>query len=772
MPTYSDHSETIGRFRIGWITLAISALATAATASVDPPHYLVQPLQIDDELTAGAVDLVFDDEHRLFLLRPSNNAVVRLERDGFDFVTDVWQDDYAEPIDGEGNCSDLGAGRSTFCFDCDENLLYLYRPMTNATSIEFVGGTLVMPRTSGQLGLYRTSLHLWYVCGATTGPGEPAEIAEFNITPDAEGAFGLAFKAGLAMVVGGVQTDDREEGVGSRTGSGSGGGGPYPGEDEEWDLGDSSGYESLGADIAVADFDQDTSQDLIVLHPDEDAASFLAFIELTGTADVPGGALFGRPISFTTVDAPVHVTAGDFNGDGANDVAIIGSAPVAQLHLGDGAGNFTIGETIPLSGEAAAMEALDIEGDGRFELLISGGTELDDGWLLVAGLASDGDPFAQAFAFDGLLSAIAIDEIGIPRAGANAAVIERIPGIIVNELNLWGLDAGGMGKFPPELYSPVDIAIGVTHLIAADEDGQVFCWGADGYGESTVPTDIGPVSHVAAAPYFSVALQDDGTVRCWGRNNFGQLDVPDDLGPVQAISANSYNTAVVQMDGSVRVWGANQEGQADVPDDLIEVIDVACGVEHTVVLQADGTVRCWGHNIFGQCDVPSDLGSAVAIAAGTVTSLALLEDGTVRCWGDNFLCNMPSDLSNVVSIDAGDYHAAALLADGSVVCWGNNSAGQLNVPANLPSVARIACGKSSTIAHVVDDIFMERVHWLEIQLQSGIPADLNGDGRVDGADLTILLAYWGKTGAADLNNDGQIDGGDLTILLAAWTDFG
>ncbi len=53
------------------------------------------------------------------------------------------------------------------------------------------------------------------------------------------------------------------------------------------------------------------------------------------------------------------------------------------------------------------------------------------------------------------------------------------------------------------------------------------------------------------------------------------------------------------------------------------------------------------------------------------------------------------------------------------------------------------------------------------------PADLNGDGIVNGADLTILLAAWGPCppkGAcpADLNGDSVVDGADLTILLAAW----
>lgn len=51
------------------------------------------------------------------------------------------------------------------------------------------------------------------------------------------------------------------------------------------------------------------------------------------------------------------------------------------------------------------------------------------------------------------------------------------------------------------------------------------------------------------------------------------------------------------------------------------------------------------------------------------------------------------------------------------------------------------------------------------------PADINGDGNVDGADLAALLSQWGASGFsnADLNGDGKVDGEDLATLLANWT---
>lgn len=50
------------------------------------------------------------------------------------------------------------------------------------------------------------------------------------------------------------------------------------------------------------------------------------------------------------------------------------------------------------------------------------------------------------------------------------------------------------------------------------------------------------------------------------------------------------------------------------------------------------------------------------------------------------------------------------------------------------------------------------------------PADLNGDGLVNGSDLTTVLSAWGTSDpSADINNDGLVNGVDLTALLAAWT---
>jgi len=50
--------------------------------------------------------------------------------------------------------------------------------------------------------------------------------------------------------------------------------------------------------------------------------------------------------------------------------------------------------------------------------------------------------------------------------------------------------------------------------------------------------------------------------------------------------------------------------------------------------------------------------------------------------------------------------------------------------------------------------------------------DLNGDGSVGAADLSILLGAWGACGDpcnADLNGDGAVGAADLSVLLGAWS---
>ncbi|MFM1935929.1 MAG: hypothetical protein RI990_888 [Planctomycetota bacterium] len=75
-------------------------------------------------------------------------------------------------------------------------------------------------------------------------------------------------------------------------------------------------------------------------------------------------------------------------------------------------------------------------------------------------------------------------------------------------------------------------------------------------------------------------------------------------------------------------------------------------------------------------------------------------------------------------------------------------------------------GSGSLVEAGVDDV---RVSGFEVDCVPTRRADLNGDGRVDGADLGIMLGRWGVNDpVVDLNGDGLVDGLDLGLLIADW----
>ena len=65
--------------------------------------------------------------------------------------------------------------------------------------------------------------------------------------------------------------------------------------------------------------------------------------------------------------------------------------------------------------------------------------------------------------------------------------------------------------------------------------------------------------------------------------------------------------------------------------------------------------------------------------------------------------------------------------------------------------------------HMIDCIEAQDI------IDAGVQGDLNGDGKVDGADLGLALAGWG-TPSGDVNGDGNTDGADLGLILAAWSN--
>lgn len=94
-----------------------------------------------------------------------------------------------------------------------------------------------------------------------------------------------------------------------------------------------------------------------------------------------------------------------------------------------------------------------------------------------------------------------------------------------------------------------------------------------------------------------------------------------------------------------------------------------------------------------------------------------------------------------------------------------------DVPLALPTVLPTGGVANLLISGTVTQVTTESALDAEIIAEGTlreVVGDLNGNGAVDAADLTILLGNWGGSGLGDLNGDGTVGAADLTALLNAW----
>jgi FG-GAP-like repeat len=118
----------------------------------------------------------------------------------------------------------------------------------------------------------------------------------------------------------------------------------------------------------LRDFNKDGRLDLAVSAPDDDKIQ-IYFGDGKGNFSAPPTGVEGVPNSF-------GMASGDLNGDGNLDMAIVcpskppGTAQIAVL-LGDGSGNFSV-SSVPMRGQPVSVQVGDMNGDGKLDLVVAG----------------------------------------------------------------------------------------------------------------------------------------------------------------------------------------------------------------------------------------------------------------------------------------------------------------------------------------------------------------------------------------------------------------
>lgn len=123
---------------------------------------------------------------------------------------------------------------------------------------------------------------------------------------------------------------------------------------------------------AIRDFNGDGLPDVLIL---EDETSELAIV----LGDRTQGLAFDRRIALAPssdhdhlLGHPRGMALGDYNGDGAMDVALAYAEAQLEIFLGDGVGGFVEAEPLDTGLARPVLEAFDVDGDGMDDLLAFG----------------------------------------------------------------------------------------------------------------------------------------------------------------------------------------------------------------------------------------------------------------------------------------------------------------------------------------------------------------------------------------------------------------
>lgn len=239
-----------------------------------------------------------------------------------------------------------------------------------------------------------------------------------------------------------------------------------------------------------------------------------------------------------------------------------------------------------------------------------------------------------------------------------------------------------------------DIAVGPTFSVGVDNDGKVYMWGktkvAGTIEANNIPENMGKVVRVSAGFDHVLALNDQGEVFAWGNDRMNQCKVPSEvqkLDNVVDVIAGYQCSIALTEDGDVYMWGNtsmtdfNKASKAQ--GNIAKVVVTSDAV---LGLTKDGEAVYLGKQKNAYSSLPENMGTVVDIAATSTTMSAVNDAGEVFVWGNVSTKgegNVPEVSGKIVELEGGRYHYTAVTEDGEVVAWGDNSSKQSTVPASV-----------------------------------------------------------------------------------------
>ncbi len=273
-----------------------------------------------------------------------------------------------------------------------------------------------------------------------------------------------------------------------------------------------------------------------------------------------------------------------------------------------------------------------------------------------------------------------------------------------------------------------EIEVGGFHILALDNDNNLWAWGDNEYGQlgdgtttnKTSPTKIETgitFVQLSAGYAHSAGIDNEGKLWTWGYNSWGSLGdgtTTQKAKPTKIMKdktfkkviASDYSTLAIDMNDEIWYWGryyGDDYGGANIPQKLDFKIEYSLisGYSHYLFLDKQNKLWSWGANYAGQIGDGTTITRTnpvqikpetkfTQVSAGNRFSLAIDEEGNLWSWGYNddgqlgdgtkSYKTTPEQIkieTKFAQISAGMYHSIAIDKEGNLWSWGYNRSGQL-----------------------------------------------------------------------------------------------
>lgn len=329
-----------------------------------------------------------------------------------------------------------------------------------------------------------------------------------------------------------------------------------------------------------------------------------------------------------------------------------------------------------------------------------------------------------------------------------------------------------------------EMAVGGYHILALDNDNNLWAWGENEQGQlgdgtttdKTSPTKIETnitFVQLSAGAFHNAGIDTEGRLWVWGLNTFGQLGDGTTINKSKPqkimgdkeftkVMASEYLTLAIDTNNEIWHLGKDFGNSSFANKEIrklnfkIEYSEIS-GNSHYLFLDNQKKLWSFGSNNYGELGdgttntktSPVQIKSEVQflqVSAGDEFSLAIDSDGNLWSWGKNDEGQLgdgttmnkaiPEQIKTekkFTQISAGKNHCLAIDNEGNLWSWGRNNRGQLGDGTRT--------NKTSPIK-IMDGIKFKKIY---ARYYSSLALDINGN-----------LWSWGS------NTDGQL--GDGTTI--------